>query len=83
MYCRLIFGDNTSPSNFEIVALARSQLAIWLWNQRKSTTNKVRQYLPPIKFPETPNNDIMDTWAKTISDALNKGVINPDSSQMP
>ena len=81
MYTRMSFGDNTSPSNFEIVAVARMQLAQYLWNLGDSIIERVSHKLPTLNFPMMTENTV--NFEPAVKDRINKGVINPNGKRQP
>ena len=47
----MTFGDNYSPQNFEPIAVARSQQATYLWNNKpEESLKKYRQYVDAMKL---------------------------------
>jgi hypothetical protein len=44
------FGDNTTPSNFDPIALARRLLAMWIWTNDVPAQLEAKQFLPPVQL---------------------------------
>jgi hypothetical protein len=75
----LTFGDNTSPSNFEPVARARSKLAQEYWlNEPELVLEKAKQYLPVFQFAPTATEEEKATFAVAIPDSVNIGVVDAE-----
>jgi len=81
MYNRLTFGDNTSPSNFKIIAKARSQVAKHLWQQGDSIISTAQKYLPTIKLSPEPSTPQSRAFAQALADTRHKGVFNNEGSR--
>ena len=71
------FGDCASPSNWEPIARARQQFAMFLWTQA-DTLARAAQYIPRLTFTEPPADS---QYAQAATDSLNQGVILPDGTR--
>jgi hypothetical protein len=76
------FGDNTSPSNWEPVALSRQQHAQHLWHQ-PDIVQRAEAYLPEITLTPAPTPDESRDMVKASADCLNKGVFNLEGNRLP
>ena len=76
------FGDNYSPSNFDIFAVVRTLHAIWLWNNEpEQCRQKSSKYIDDIKF----DHNLNDTreFAAAYKDSKNPGVLDGDGNRLP
>ena len=71
----LSFGDNTSPAQWEVVALVRQQLAQFLWFVA-STIPRVHSYLPPLKLAPLPTASEISAFTPAERDSQNLGVFD-------
>ena len=78
----LTFGDNTSPPQWETVALARQQLAQYFWGQ-SNTYSEVKHLLPVITKAPLPTPAEVAAFSPAEKDCLNPGVFNSDGSRRP
>ena len=74
------FGDNTSPSNFDPIALTRRYISQHIWEFDSDVIDRVRPYLPAIRMVAAPRGT---TFSPADSDSLNPGVIREDGTRMP
>ena len=77
------FGDNTSPSNFDPIGLARRELGQYLWITATDAIQRVSQYLPALTLASPGDLDTTGSPALADRDSTNPGVINPDGTRMP
>ena len=77
------FGDNTTPSNFDPVALARRLLAQYLWAIDSPQNTAALAHLPPLHFAPSPTPEEAQTFVQADPDSINTGVLNPDGSRQP
>ena len=77
------FGDNTSPSNFDPIGLARRQLAQRMWVSDLSIVSRMREHLPQLRFAEPPSPDVVSTFRVADKDTVNTGVLTDDGERMP
>ena len=80
---RLTFGDNSSPSNFEIIAQARSEVAQYLWQISDAVNVTTAKCLPNIVLAPRPTQLETDTFISAIPDTQNGGVFNDDGVCQP
>ncbi len=76
------FGDKTSPSNFEPIAICRSQLARGLW-RRSDTVTKALPLLPPIEHQTPPTPAEVSTFVQANPDSHNQGVLDIHGNRLP
>jgi hypothetical protein len=62
------FGDNSSPQNFEPMAMARSELAQHLWGQ-EGTIEAVAHHLPAPKYEAEPTPAEIDAYQRADADS--------------
>ena len=77
------FGDNTSPSNFDPLGLARRQLAHYLWVHDQSACERILPYLPPLQRAPTPSPEEVATFVPADVDGINVGVLGPNGERKP
>ena len=77
------FGDNTSPSNFDPIGLARRQLAQSMWLSDDTVVSRMRDHLPQLRFADRPSKDVISAFRKADRDATNAGVLSPEGSRLP
>ena len=70
------FGDNTSPSNWDPIGLARRQLAWHLWKHDPTVEDRVLPYLPPLQLAPAPTDDVVLGFRRADADGLNRGVLD-------
>lgn len=78
------FGDNVSPGNFEIPAIARQQHAAYLWkHQPQYALQKAHSLVGTMQhLPEaTPSES--STMAQANPDSRNPGALAPDGTRLP
>ena len=73
------FGGTTSPSNFDVTARARRQLARHLWHNH-DIIEKARPYLPEILFAVPPNQTIRNSFQRADPDSINTGTFDPQGN---
>ena len=76
------FGDNTSPSNWEVIAQARSALAKWMWH-RATICRQALPYLPDIQFEAPPTAAEVAAFTPAERDAKNPGVHDKQGHRLP
>ena len=74
------FGDNTSPSNFDPVALSRRLFAQALWVRNPRAGQEALKHLPPLEMTPTPPEVV---FTPVDADTTNTGVIGPDGKRLP
>ena len=77
------FGNNTSPSNFDPIGLARRQLSQFLWKTASDLKERILPYLPTLRLAPEPTPDQVDGFAQADADSLNQGVLAVDGSRIP
>ena len=77
------FGDNTTPSNFDPIALARRLLAQHLWSINSPHIAAALAHLPPLHFSPSPTVEEAKSFSQADRDSLNPGVLFPDGSRKP
>jgi hypothetical protein len=76
------FGDNYSPSNFDIFAVVRTMHAIWLWtNEPAQCKQKASKYIDDIAFDHN-KSDIRE-FAPAHKDSKNPGILDNDGNRLP
>jgi hypothetical protein len=91
MHCKIIngilyvdtaqtFGDNTSPANWEPIAICRSQHARALWH-RHDTIARAVPLLPKIEHQEPATKEEVSRFAKANRDSQNTGVLDADGKR--
>ena len=77
------FGDNTTPSNYDVLSTARRQLAQWFWLNVPNCIRHVQHLLPPITIapPITPAEAAQITPAEF--DSINRPPLAADGSRLP
>ena len=76
------FGGNTSPANWEPVAMARMHYARYLWAQ-DDTPSKGQQLLPTLRFTPPPTTDITDSFPIPTIEPSHTGVFTPEGKRQP
>lgn len=76
------FGDNTSPSNFDPIGLARRQLAWYLWKHDETIQNRVLPFLPEIHLSAEPSPEEVSLFSQADADELNPGVLDANGDRM-
>jgi hypothetical protein len=69
------FGDCTSPSNWEPIAVCRSQHAQALWH-RSDTIDRTLPLLPPIEHQTPPTEQEVKFFVQANRDSQNNGVLD-------
>ena len=77
------FGDNTTPSNWDRIALARAWLARWLWLNEPNVIEMAGKHMPEIKFTPDPTPEEVATFAKATRDSRYHGIYNDDGTRKP
>jgi hypothetical protein len=77
------FGDNTSPSNFDPIGMARRQLAWHIWKFEPNVATRVREFLPQLQMAPNPTSEVAAGFRPAESDCINKGVLAPDGTRLP
>lgn len=77
------FGDNTSPSNFDPLALGRRYLAQYLWINDDSVVDRTISVLPPLQLEASPPDDVTATFTQADRDSLNLGVFDHHGNRRP
>ena len=78
----MTFGDNTSPSNWEPVARARSHYAQHIWSD-PDLLERAEPYIPPFTVADPPTPEEQATFQQATADSINRGVFNPDGTRRP
>jgi hypothetical protein len=79
----MTFGDNTSPSNWEPIARARSQFAKWCWSKMDDLIEKAKPYAPNFTTAPDPTTEERANFVQATADSRHKGVFNADGSRRP
>ncbi|CAJ1962540.1 unnamed protein product [Cylindrotheca closterium] len=77
----LSFGDNTSPAQWEVVAMVRQQLAQSLWYAAVTTIPRVAKYLPKLSLAPLPTPSDIAAFTPAEPDSKNQGVLKADGSR--
>jgi hypothetical protein len=70
------FGDNTTPSNFDVVGSARRQLASYLWKHDPSVDQRVLPHLPALQLAPPPTPSEVTLFRPADPDSTNVGVLD-------
>ncbi len=70
------FGDNTSPSNFDPIGVARREVAQSTWLNDRTVEDRIAPLLPPLQMAPVPTPEEVSTFATTDVDGLNPGVLD-------
>lgn len=76
------FGDNTSPSNFDPIGLARRQLAWYMWKHDLTSTEQVKMYLPELRMATAPTPEEVRSFTRADPDELNRGVLDSEGQRL-
>ena len=78
------FGDNTSPGNFEVIAIARKQLAKTIWSQ-DDTVTLAKPYLPHIELAPPPPPTLAENaqFVHAERNSMNPGVFDHHGYRLP
>lgn len=76
------FGDNTSPSNFDPIGMARRQLSWYLWKHDPAVKEKVKSYLPPLQLAASPSESEVESFCPADADKINTGVLDSDGARV-
>jgi hypothetical protein len=79
----MTFGDNTSPSNWEPIARARSQFAKWCWSRMDDLVEKAKPYAPTFTTAPAPTPEERAAFVQATPDSRHKGVFNEDGTRRP
>ena len=78
------FGDNTSPSNFDPLAMGRRQLAQYLWSSEENYVPRITKFLPaPIELAPRPTKSEVNSFGQADADDINVGVLSSDGKRLP
>jgi hypothetical protein len=76
------FGDNTSPSNFDPIGMARRQLAWYMWKHDPAVVERVLPYLPPLLMAPAPTPTEVASFRPADRDTLNGGVLDQSGDRL-
>jgi hypothetical protein len=76
------FGGCTTPSNWNVIARARQELAQFLWFC-PDIEDQAQPFLPPITFGEPPTSTDIASFTKAEADALNSGIFDSTGRRLP
>jgi hypothetical protein len=76
------FGDNTSPSNFDPIGMARRQLAWYMWKHDPTVSDRVLPHLPPLHMAPEPTAAEVASFSPADKDATNPGVLDDLGSRL-
>ena len=71
------FGDNTSPSNFDVIGRARRHQSAYLWKHSSSVIEDTTPFLPELQMATPPTTTEAEAFCPADRDALNPGVLDP------
>ena len=74
------FGDNTSPSNWDPLALARRVVGQHIWVRCKSVFDAVAAYIPALAFEDPPPGT---RFCPADPDSINCGVLDAAGNRLP
>ena len=85
IYAGSTFGNNCSPSNFEVIAKVRKILMKKLQIHHPDPTEFIKKhhnmYLRTIRYSEVPSVEVK--FSRAIQDSFNQGVLDSDGSRKP
>jgi hypothetical protein len=76
------FGDNTTPGNWEAIALGRQQLAQFLWKDPE-TLNTADPFMPKLTVSPAPSATVVALFTPADADAYNQGVLDEAGNRRP
>ena len=76
------FGDNTSPSNFDPIGLARRQLAWYLWKHETEAQLRAKAYLPLVQLAAPPTPVEIAAFCPADADTINTGVLDANGDRL-
>jgi hypothetical protein len=76
------FGDNTSPSNFDPIGMARRQLAWYMWKHDPAVVERVLPYLLPLLMAPAPTPTEVASFQPADRDTLNDGVLDQSGERL-
>jgi hypothetical protein len=76
------FGDNTSPSNFDPIGMARRQLAWHLWRHNPHIKDEVLPHLPPLLLAPEPTAPEVARFCPADRDTINVGVLDAAGARL-
>ena len=77
------FGDNTSPSNFDPIGLARRQLSQFLWRTSQTLKETILPFLPSLRMAPEPSPEEVASFCPADPDSINTGVLDPQGARLP
>jgi hypothetical protein len=81
-YAHLSFGGNYCPPNWEALAIARMQVAIYLWHQ-EDIIERAAAFLSPITFTDPPTPADVAAFIQTNLDEFVLSVFGADGKRLP
>jgi len=79
----MTFGDNTSPSNWEPIALARQAYAMFVWENDADLVERAAPFTPEYTLTPDPTPEERAGFAKATACNLQRGVLNADGTRKP
>jgi hypothetical protein len=76
------FGDNTTPSNFDTLGMARRQLAWYLWQEDPTIAEKVLPHLPQLQLAPAPTDPEVALFRPADKDTINVGVLDAEGNRL-
>ncbi|KAG7345440.1 hypothetical protein IV203_032971 [Nitzschia inconspicua] len=78
------FGDNSSPGNFEVAAIARQHHASFLWHHKPSEVLlRANEYVSNMRIQPVRPSSALQCFAGANYDSLNHGVFDSDGERLP
>lgn len=77
------FGDNTTPSNYDVLSTARRQLAQWFWKNDPNVIHRVRHLLPPVSMGQPLTTTEAATITPATFDTLNRPPLDEEGLRLP
>jgi len=77
------FGDNTNPSNFDAIGLARRQVAQYFWKVSTTAVGTITPYLPTLRLADPPLLEEINLFRPADPDPINCGVLQDDGTREP
>jgi hypothetical protein len=74
------FGDNTTPSNFDLIGLCRRGLAWCKWFEPRDHS-LILPYLPPLQLAPEPTSTEIALFRPADADSINTGVLDADGNR--
>lgn len=77
------FGDNTTPSNWDVIATARRQVARWLWSNEPNVIAMTRNMIPALSLTPPPTPEEIATFMPAEFDSINRPPLLDSGERLP